>query len=159
MPITYTIWLLFIPYVALVIFDTATMMAIIVGFASMYRPDSSWIARVTSTISMKHMGHISGVFVRSGLIYYLATVGIHLSLAVLVVLPSNISLPVLGELGVLGAIFHNIMTCRVFRILKLGALDQPGATSSFTTDYPTEMIVFRNTSNISSDILHVVTNT
>ncbi|KAK7681916.1 hypothetical protein QCA50_014878 [Cerrena zonata] len=143
--------MIFSSYITLVVFDTATMVAIIVGFTTMYSPGSSWIARTKSTIMTKHMGHISGVFVRSGLIYYLATIGIHTSLAVLVSMPSTIPIFVLGELGVLAAIFHNIMTCRVFRLLKLGASDQPGTTSSLPFDcLSATEIVFRNTSDVSS---------
>lgn len=66
----YNSWLIFVPYLALVIFDTTTMMAILAGFA-MHSPELSWFARVRSALSTKHMGHLSGVFVRSGLIYYL----------------------------------------------------------------------------------------
>lgn len=63
-------WLVFTPYVTLIVFDTTTMIAILAGFA-MHSPDSSWVAKIKSVISIKHMGHLSGVFVRSGLIYYL----------------------------------------------------------------------------------------
>lgn len=66
----YNHWLLFTPFIALIVFDTATIIAILAGFA-MHSPDSSWIAKIKSVISVKHMGHLSGVFVRSGLIYYL----------------------------------------------------------------------------------------
>ncbi|KAK7681918.1 hypothetical protein QCA50_014880 [Cerrena zonata] len=150
-PIVYVSWLLFAPYLALVIFDTTTMMAIIAGLATTYTPNSSWLTKVKSILSRKYMGHISGVFVRSGLIYYLATVGIHLSFAILVLMPSSIPTPIQGEISVLAVIFHNIMTCRVFRLLKLGALDQPGTTSSLPTDsLSATEIVFRNTSNLSS---------
>lgn len=165
--IEYNGALLCVPFIALVVFDTATMTAILVGFA-IHSPDSSWAAKIQSVISVKHLGHLSGVFVRSGLIYYMyvciyelinhsihdrrthrATIFIHLSM-VIIISSSGLATPPIGELNIMINVFHTIMTCRVFRLLKLGAFDHPSGPS-FPTIHSTltESIVFQDLSAVS----------
>ncbi|KAK7681920.1 hypothetical protein QCA50_014882 [Cerrena zonata] len=146
--IEYNGALLCVPFIALVVFDTATMTAILVGFA-IHSPDSSWAAKIQSVISVKHLGHLSGVFVRSGLIYYMATIFIHLSM-VIIISSSALATPPIGELNIMINVFHTIMTCRVFRLLKLGAFDHPSGPSLPTIHSTlTESIVFQDLSAVS----------
>ncbi|KAK7681911.1 hypothetical protein QCA50_014873 [Cerrena zonata] len=113
--------LLCAPFVAMVIFDTTTMIAISDGFIRR-APGRSWTEKLKSVMLNKHVGPISGLFLRSGQIYYLATVGVHFSTAV-IALSSVIDAIYIAQLSFLVSVFHNIMICRVFRLLKSGAFD------------------------------------
>lgn len=61
------------PFIALVVFDTATVIVITVALASYgYVPAKvSWSKRVKSVTHTKHLSQLSKTFVRSGQIYYL----------------------------------------------------------------------------------------
>ena len=61
-----------LPLIAIVVFDTATMIAvvIVIGFV-MNSPARSWSGRIRSVLLIKDMGKLSGTLLRSGQIYYL----------------------------------------------------------------------------------------
>ena len=59
-----------LPLIAIVVFDTATMIAVVVGFV-MNSPARSWSGRIRSVLLIKDMGKLSGTLLRSGQIYYL----------------------------------------------------------------------------------------
>lgn len=59
------------PFVSLVVFDTAAIIAISVALATYVPVKSSWSERFRSMTHIKHMGDLSKVFLRSGQIYYL----------------------------------------------------------------------------------------
>lgn len=62
--------LLPLPLVALVVFDTAVIIAISVHL-TMHDSSRSWTSRLKSVIVAKHMGQITRSFLRSGQVYYL----------------------------------------------------------------------------------------
>lgn len=62
--------LLCVPFVSLVVFDTATIITTWVGLMT-HSQTSNWLAYIKTAVSVKHMGRISRVFLRSGQIYYL----------------------------------------------------------------------------------------
>ncbi|KAK7681905.1 hypothetical protein QCA50_014867 [Cerrena zonata] len=147
---TYNNKLLCTPFIAQAIFDTAVMVAISIGFVR-HSPGPSWNEKLKSTILIKHMGHISGLFLRSGQIYYLTTIGIHLTMAVIA---SSSAIPpdYIGQLSLLTSTFHSIMTCRVFRLLKLSQFDQSSDATFFrpaTYSAATSPIAFQGGSNNS----------
>ncbi|KAK7681906.1 hypothetical protein QCA50_014868 [Cerrena zonata] len=144
----YNSKLLCAPFIALVLFDTTTMVAISDGFIRQ-APGRSWTEKLKSVMLVKHMGRMSGLFLRSGQIYYLATVGIHLSIFV-ISLCSTVHSKYIGQLSFLASIFHSIMTCRVFRLLKAGAFvySESDSTTVFPlSTYSTETcpMAFQNT--------------
>ena len=59
-----------LPLIAIVVFDTATMIAVVIGFV-MNSPARSWSGRIRSVLLIKDMGKLSGTLLRSGQIYYL----------------------------------------------------------------------------------------
>lgn len=62
--------LLAVPSIALAVFDTAAMLAISIGVTA-HIQTQPWNKRIRSMMILKHMGHISKVFLRSGQIYYM----------------------------------------------------------------------------------------
>ncbi|KAK7681904.1 hypothetical protein QCA50_014866 [Cerrena zonata] len=67
--ISYRYVFLCIPFFALVIFDTAVIVATSIGLV-VHGTGSSWTGRLKSGMLTRDMGHISGLFLRSGQIYY-----------------------------------------------------------------------------------------
>ena len=67
---TYEIQLLSIPFIALVAFDTAVAISVLVGLI-MHNPHSSLSRRVKSTVLMEDMGPLCRIFLQSGYTYYL----------------------------------------------------------------------------------------
>ncbi|KAK7681897.1 hypothetical protein QCA50_014859 [Cerrena zonata] len=137
--------LLCAPFFALVIFDTAVIVTTCIGFVA-HSTGPSWTAKLKSAMLLRNMGHISGLFVRSGQIYYATTIGIHVSMAI-IASSSAIPSAAVGQLSALSSIFHGIMTSRVFRLLKLGAVDQANASSiSHHVTTPIDTIAFGTSS-------------
>ncbi|KAK7681930.1 hypothetical protein QCA50_014892 [Cerrena zonata] len=106
-----------IPVVALIVFDTATIIGISLRITS-YNPVQSWRERLKVLVHGNEMGRIQRLFLRSGQIYYLATNGVHILLFSML-LSSTVSTALLGALFLFSVVFQNIMACRVFRLLKL----------------------------------------
>ncbi|KAK7681931.1 hypothetical protein QCA50_014893 [Cerrena zonata] len=129
-----------IPFIALVSFDTAVMVAVSMYIVK-YNPAQSWKEKVKILMQADHISQIERVLLRSGQIYYTATIGVHASLTVMVLLDS-FSAVILAVLAIFGAVFQNIIVCRVFRLLKLAMVQDHDDVSSFTP------VVFA--SNISS---------
>ncbi|KAK7681896.1 hypothetical protein QCA50_014858 [Cerrena zonata] len=126
---SYNKKLLSVPFLALVIFDTAVIIATSASFIT-GSSSRSWRTKLKSMITTKDVGHISKIFLRSGQIYYLVTIGIHLFMFIIMISPS-IKIPTyyIGELSLLTCIFHNMMSCRVFRLLKLSDHNSHSSTS------------------------------
>ena len=127
-----------VPLISTVAFDTATMIAISLGFV-MNSPNPTWRSRIKSIIFVGDVGKVSGALLRSGRLYYLyvishlwytqtihtyartfcsATIGVHLSMTI-ITLGTSISPPYICQLSILTGVFQTIMTCRVFRLLRL----------------------------------------
>lgn len=159
------------PFIALVVFDTAVIIVISIALMA-YNPARSWNERIKSMIRSKHMGYISKVFLQSGQIYYLyvissspidalflnvyiasprTTIGIHLTFCI-VALSFTISSDYVSQSGFLSYTYHNIMTCRVYRLLKLSrsaALD--GSTFDLTGNH-LSTIIFQDDNDITPTV-------
>lgn len=59
------------PFIALVVFDTATVIVITMALVNYVPPETSWSGRLKSVTHTKHLGQLSKTFLRSGQIYYL----------------------------------------------------------------------------------------
>ena len=70
--VTYDRWIICIPFIVLVAFDTAVLVAGLAGLMT-HNPDSGtpWYSEMKATIMTKNMGPISQAFLRSGYLYYL----------------------------------------------------------------------------------------
>ena len=128
-----------LPMITVAVFDSAIVVFVSLGLV-MNTPTSSWVSIVRPALLVNGMGSVSRALLRSGQIYYLcvitmtlvrtlylrthvntfcrATIGVHLSM-VIITLDSTISAPYVSQLALLTSIFHTIMTCRVFRLLRL----------------------------------------
>ena len=67
---SYNNRLLCAPIIAMVAFDTTTMIVISIGFAKQ-SSSPSWIGKAHSLMSTRNIGSISKVFLRSGQFYYM----------------------------------------------------------------------------------------
>ena len=61
--------LLSAPIIAILVFDSATMIVVLVGFAN-HSPAQSWTGKIRSLFTIEDMGYTSAVFLRSGQVYY-----------------------------------------------------------------------------------------
>ena len=61
--------LLSAPIIAILVFDSATMIVVLVGFAN-HSQAQSWTGKIRSLFTIEDMGYTSAVFLRSGQVYY-----------------------------------------------------------------------------------------
>ena len=146
---TYDRKFISIPFIAVVVFDTAVMVASLVGFVA--RHDTSWYLEMKATIMMRNVGPASQAFLRSGYIYFLfvfnnfflpvikcwplcyrTVIGIHITSLTLVLSSSLAPIYLVQLIPTIGLI-HNIMTCRAFRLLRLSRVDGIDQLSSTST--------------------------
>lgn len=150
----------------LTLFDTAVMVAISIRMVS-YSLSDSWKSKIYSLIFGNEMGHTSRLFLRSSQMYYLWALFyplITLKTAFLIIM--NLTSPVVLvqlcyfgillapqpdalvlAIGIFHAVFHNMMTCRVYRMMKIEY--NAGLTTvhtnitpiAFRVDYPDSQIV------------------
>ncbi|KAK7681929.1 hypothetical protein QCA50_014891 [Cerrena zonata] len=111
-------------FIALVVFDTAVIVAVSLWMLH-YSLTPTWRARIRTLISGDDTGHTGRIFLQSGQIYYITTVCVHVSLAAMI-LSSSVSTGILGTLVLFSTVFQNLMACHVFRLLKL----EPAAEDS-----------------------------
>ncbi|TCD60434.1 hypothetical protein EIP91_010065 [Steccherinum ochraceum] len=71
--------------------------------------------------SGKGMGHVSRVVLQTGQLYYLATAGITVACAVAILTPT-VPTPYTDVMVVVNGFMTNVMTTRVYRLLKLGLI-------------------------------------
>ncbi|KAK7695327.1 hypothetical protein QCA50_002518 [Cerrena zonata] len=133
-------------FVAITVFDTTVFVAIsvkVLQINSDWRtPKRSW---VVSFIHGHGLTQVSNVLLRSGQYYYLATVGFSVFTLIALLSPASAFSPTFraGFTFVSLAVL-NMMACRVFRLLRLGAL--PSDLS--TLRLPTIEFAHDETSNI-----------
>ncbi|KAK7681932.1 hypothetical protein QCA50_014894 [Cerrena zonata] len=129
------------PFAALVVFDSAVAIAISVHLLS-YIPARSWSARMKAIMFAKDLGRIPRLILRSGQVYYIVTIGIHMTVAIFAV--TSISTIIVSEIALLTCALQNVMACRAHRLLRSGKISNepvflfPGRLSGSTqiTEFP-----------------------
>ncbi|CAL1717204.1 unnamed protein product [Somion occarium] len=112
-------------FVAVVVFDTVVFVAISVRVVTYIGWADSWQGQMKSFISGKGLGHISRALLQTGQLYYLASVGVTIFSVVILFVPSIPSV-IRGTMTIPGIAIQNAMACRVFRLLRRGAIyEQP----------------------------------
>ncbi|KAK7695329.1 hypothetical protein QCA50_002520 [Cerrena zonata] len=117
-------------FVAITIFDTLVFVAIsakVLKINSEWRfPGKSWIA---SFIHGDGLSHLSKVLLRSGQFYYLTTVGFNV-FTLITLLSSNSTFSPTFRAGstFVSLGLQNMMTCKVFRLLRLGVIQNDLST-------------------------------
>lgn len=163
----YDTRLLSAPFVTLLVFDTASTIVVSLSLASYVPAQTSWSERIRSMMHIEHMGQLSKVFLRSGQIYYLyavsvsfptgvtsnilppcnrATFGIHLGVSI-VALSSAIPSDYSAQLGLISCTYHNIMTCRVYRLLKLGLREGANGSTFDVASHNHSLVIFHRDDN------------
>ncbi|KAK7686672.1 hypothetical protein QCA50_010272 [Cerrena zonata] len=115
----------------LIVFDTAVMVAISIRMMS-YSLSDSWKSKVYSLVFGNEMGHTSRLFLKSSQIYYFSLVSIqfvYLGALLLTSIPDEIVVMV----ALFQALFHNIMICRVYRMMKLDSGSPSDNVPSYVT--------------------------
>ncbi|KAK7691713.1 hypothetical protein QCA50_005113 [Cerrena zonata] len=99
------------------------------------------------------LGYISKILLQSGQIYYLAIIGVHI-LIIVVLLITTVPPVYRGILAVPTVALHNMMACRVFRLLKFGVIHNlPSFTDNTRSQIP-EFIVMNTFSSSDQDMDH-----
>ncbi|KAK7690228.1 hypothetical protein QCA50_006881 [Cerrena zonata] len=116
---------------ALTLFDTAVMIAISIRMMS-YSLSDTWKSKVYSLVFGNEMGHTSRLFLQSSQIYYFSLVGIQLAYLGTLLSPS-IPDEIVVMVALFQAMFHNIMICRVYRMMKLDSGSPSDNVPSYVT--------------------------
>ncbi|KAK7681912.1 hypothetical protein QCA50_014874 [Cerrena zonata] len=117
-----------VPFIVLVIFDTAVIIGISYGMSSVI-PTRSIRSKLRSLLVTNNMGQLSRAFLRTGQVYYLTTVGIHLSVVIIsLTRTSTMSVLNISEIALLSSVVQNIMTCRVHRLLKFAQVNDDSSS-------------------------------
>ncbi|CAL1710763.1 unnamed protein product [Somion occarium] len=109
-------------FVAIAAFDTTVFIAISLKVSS-YGMTEGWKGRLKSIFTGKGVGYVSKALLQTGQLYYMATVGLNLIAMVLLLTPS-LSLVYQGMFTVPNVALQNAMACRVYRLLKLGIIQE-----------------------------------
>ncbi|KZP30754.1 hypothetical protein FIBSPDRAFT_1038011 [Athelia psychrophila] len=126
-------FLVFLPSIGNVVYDTLVFLAISYRLAANMAPGNGWRARLQPLVKGKHLYIVSSALMRSGQLYYFATI---LVISANFVLMYSSLVPVDYRFLCLGAVsvFVNIMACRVFRGV---ALETMYANDSLARPSPT----------------------
>ncbi|THH31593.1 hypothetical protein EUX98_g2588 [Antrodiella citrinella] len=119
--------------IATAVNDTLVFLAISAQLV-MYTLADTWAARVKAFMKGQGLGKVSKTLLQSGQLYYMATVGMNLVAAVVILTPSVP--PVLRAMfSIPNVALQNVMACRVYRQLKLGLIREQASpvTVQFTT--------------------------
>ncbi|CAL1710750.1 unnamed protein product [Somion occarium] len=130
-------------FVAIAFFDTSVFIAISLKISS-YGMADDLKGRMKSFLTGNGMGHVSKALLQTGQLYYMTTVVLNLVAMILLLTPS-LPLVYQGMMTVPNVALQNAMACRVFRLLKLGIIqDNPtmpthssfGRTGHSTLQFP-----------------------
>ncbi|CAL1701343.1 unnamed protein product [Somion occarium] len=136
-------------WVTVAVFDTLVLIAISIrvlsGSMAVSRKE-----RFRALLSGKGLGNVSRILLQTGQLYYLATVGVNITMAISIF--TSASVPVQSGLSIIGIALRNMMACKVYRLLKLGLIEStPLAT--WTVHLPNEVeLAVLPTLNV--DIVH-----
>ncbi|CAL1700652.1 unnamed protein product [Somion occarium] len=124
-----------IGFVAVAVFDTLVLIAISVRVLSGSMA-ISWSERCRSLLSGKGLGTVSRILLQTGQLYYLATVGVNIAMAILIFTSESEAVQV--GVAIVGVALQNIMACKVYRLLKLGLIETL-PLGMWTVRLPTEV--------------------
>ncbi|TCD66862.1 hypothetical protein EIP91_000816 [Steccherinum ochraceum] len=110
--------------IAVAVNDTLVFLAISTQLM-MYSLASTWSSRIKAFMKGQGLGQISKTLLQTGQLYYMATVGLNLVAAIVILTPSVP--PVLRAMfSIPNVALQNVMACRVYRQLKIGLIrEQP----------------------------------
>ncbi|KAH8078389.1 hypothetical protein BXZ70DRAFT_659522 [Cristinia sonorae] len=104
--------------------DTLVFLAISTQLM-MYSLADTWSSRIKAFMKGQGLGHISKTLLQTGQLYYLATVGLNLVAAV-VILTASVPPILRAMFSIPNLALQNAMACRVYRQLKIGLIrEQP----------------------------------
>ncbi|CAL1707958.1 unnamed protein product [Somion occarium] len=117
-------------FVTIAIFDTIVFSAITFRVLS-FAVEDTWRGRIRAFMKGQGVGHVSKALLQTGQLYYLATTGVNV--AVMVILLSGAGAAQFQAMvPVPNVALQNVMACKVFRLLKLGLIqDNPTTWSTF----------------------------
>ncbi|KAK7679167.1 hypothetical protein QCA50_017745 [Cerrena zonata] len=107
-------------FVTIFVFDTSVFLAISFKI-TIHSMADDFRGRVNAFTTGRGIGYISRVLLRTGQLYYLATVSVNLVAMTLLLHPS-LSKVYQGMFTVPSVALQNAMACRVYRLLKLGVI-------------------------------------
>jgi len=111
-----------------------TMWSLLEGAAAPQDSTGKWRYWLKSFCSGQGMNKISRTLLKTGQLYYLATVGLNIA-GVVVTLSSTCPVVYRGAILIIGAAIQNSVACRVYRQLKLGAIvDIPTSSGALASD-------------------------
>ncbi|CAL1702823.1 unnamed protein product [Somion occarium] len=109
-------------FLTVAIFDAIVFVMISIRLVS-YSMADSWKERIFSFFSGQNMGFLSKAVLKTGQLYYLATVGVNIF--VLFTLVTSSFPPALRAVLTMPTVaLQNAMACRVYRLLKLGFIEE-----------------------------------
>ncbi|CAL1707946.1 unnamed protein product [Somion occarium] len=111
-----------IGFITVTLFDTSVFVGITLRMLS-FSFENTWRGRLKMFLSGKGMGHVSRALLQTGQLYYLVTVWVNIVMTI-VLLTSLISPTFQGMLIIPNIALQNAMACRVFRLLKLGLIQE-----------------------------------
>ncbi|KIM88413.1 hypothetical protein PILCRDRAFT_3403 [Piloderma croceum F 1598] len=113
-----------VPIIVTAVNDTLVFLAISYRMISSAMVSSTWKARAKSFITGDGLLHLSKALLKSGQVYYFATIGVAISMTALIFAPGipGTMKPVLGSVYFA---LSGTMACRVYRELLLGTLIDP----------------------------------
>ncbi|CAL1708186.1 unnamed protein product [Somion occarium] len=107
------------------VFDTIVFISISIHLSS-YGSADTWKGRMSTLFSGKNMGYLTRGLLKTGQVYYLATVGLNILVIILLSTPA-IPPAYRAMATVPNLALQNAMACRVFRLLKLGVIPDPSS--------------------------------
>ncbi|KAK7682604.1 hypothetical protein QCA50_014404 [Cerrena zonata] len=112
-------------FLSVAVFDTLIFLTISLKLTVIMRyMDRGWKARILAILrGGRGLGHASQALLQTGQLYYLASVSVTLACMIIMLAPKVP--PVLqGCMIFPGLAIQNMMTCRVFRLLRLGLIEE-----------------------------------
>ncbi|KAK7683063.1 hypothetical protein QCA50_013735 [Cerrena zonata] len=112
--------------VPLAVFDTIVFFAITIRVLT-FTVEDTWKARLDALLKGRGIGQVSKGLLRTGMLYYGVTVGVNF--ASMIITLGDVGHPQFQSMVlVVTVVLQNAMACKVFRLLKLGILEDTGST-------------------------------
>ncbi|KAH8082421.1 hypothetical protein BXZ70DRAFT_959054 [Cristinia sonorae] len=112
--------------------DTLIFLAISTQLV-MYSLADTWTSRIKAFMRGQGLGQISKSLLQTGQLYYLATVGMNIVAAV-VILTASVPPVVRAMFSIPNIALQNVMACRVYRQLKIGIIREQPTAAALTSN-------------------------
>ncbi|KAK7681925.1 hypothetical protein QCA50_014887 [Cerrena zonata] len=120
-------------FLLVLLFDTAVFVAISLK-VTFIGGNRSWRARLRTFFTGQDTGYISRTLMRSGQLYYLGVIGQHVAIIMGLVNETNPT-TYRAVLIVATVALHNLMACKVYRLLKFDLIDVVSSSDIVTEQY------------------------